>query len=120
MGGFSGPLREHFDAPRNAGRLEGHDGAGRAENAACGDVVEIFVKRKGDAVERATFLCRGCSASIGAASFVAALAAGKPVADLRRLTADDVVAQVGGVDPPRRHAVELAVRALAAALRTPG
>lgn len=112
----SDPLLDHFRAPRNVGRIDGATGTGRAENAACGDLVEISVRVASGRVERAGFLCQGCSAAIGAASYVTDHILGLSVEDLRTLDADRLLLDLNESRTTRRHGMQLAVRAASGAI----
>ena len=107
----SDPLLDHFRKPRHVGRVDGATGTGRAENAACGDLVEISVRVAGRLVERAGFLCQGCSAAIGAASYVTDYIIGGQVEHLLALDADQLLVELDESRATRRHGMQLAVRA---------
>lgn len=111
------PLLDHFRKPRHVGRVDGATGVGRAENAACGDQVEISVKTASGRVERAGFLCQGCSAAIGAASYVTERIIGKRLEELLALDADRLLGELGEGRATRRHGMQLAVRAAIEAVR---
>lgn len=117
----SGPREDglvpHFRAPRRAGRLAAPSATGRAENPACGDVVDLQVTVRDGRVDDAAFLAQGCSAAIGGASFVADRAVGLAVGEALTLDADSLCEELGGVSAARRHGVAMALRALHAALR---
>ncbi len=110
-------LQDHFRAPRNVGRPRGPHRAARAENVACGDVVDLFAGVVDDRVGATGFLAQGCSAVIGAASFLTEWAKGRAVSDVLAIEVDRLLAEVGETNPARRHGVSMALRALQEALR---
>lgn len=70
-------LQEHLERPRRVGRpAAGCDRAGRAANAACGDLVEIYLAIADGCVEDAGFKATGCPAALGTASAATELLVG--------------------------------------------
>src|ERR1051326_650708 len=75
---FSATTIEHFQHPRNIGRMADADGIGRVDDAATDTMVQLFVKRSSaGTVERATFRTVGCSACIAASSIATELLIGR-------------------------------------------
>jgi nitrogen fixation protein NifU and related proteins len=109
-------LHAHFKAPRNAGRIAGATGRGRAEHEACGDLVEIEVRVENGRVADVGFLAQGCAATLACASFVTERARGLEPDVVRSFDADELLAAVSETGATRRHGMTLAIRALAAAL----
>jgi NifU-like protein involved in Fe-S cluster formation len=115
---YSPELLDHFEHPRNAGELPGADARARIENPACGDVLELAVKVAGGKVQDIRFRAKGCVPAMACGSAVAELAKGKPLAEARAITRDDVVNAVGGLPSASGHAAQLAVDALHQVLET--
>jgi len=109
-------LLDHFKAPRNVGRVEGATGKGRAENPACGDVIEIEVRVVDDRIEAIAFLAQGCSATLACGSFVTERARGATRRDALTLDPDALLREVEETSAARRHAMAQAVRALCEAV----
>ena len=63
-------LMEHFMNPRNVGEIADADGIGDVGNPMCGDIVRLFLKIKGDKIEKATFKTFGCRAAIATSSIL--------------------------------------------------
>ena len=65
---YSQKVIDHFTNPRNAGEIENPDGAGRAGNPVCGDVMELYIKVKAVNEEKfigdIKFKTMGCAAAI--------------------------------------------------------
>jgi len=116
MSGYSETMRKHFREPRNVGSLEHPDGFGRAENIACGDVLEISFRLEGERVARACFRAQACSAVIATASLATEAVTGMSTAEAAALDVDLLVERAGGVPPSKRHAPRVVERALRAAL----
>lgn len=113
---YSEVVLDHYQHPRNAGTLEGANAVGRAENAACGDEMQLYLEIQGARVVRASFRCFGCAASIAAGSMLTELVAGTSLTEAGALTSGAVAAALGGLPPLKVHASTLATEALQAAL----
>ena len=92
----------------------GFDGA--AGGAPCGDLVRISLELSGARIGAVSFDAEGCAAANAAAAAAAELADGASTIEAARIGPDAVAAQLGGVGPQGRHAVELAADALHRAL----
>ena len=110
-------LRQHFRNPVHVGKLRDADGVGRAENPACGDVVEMSVKLCESRIVAVSFLCQGCSLAIGAASYLCEKIEGLSAEEVLALDANGLMREAGQGDGPIRHAFQLAVRALQVAVQ---
>ena len=113
---YSSQLLEHFEHPRNAGVVDAPDASVRMENPACGDVLQLTVKADEGRIEEIRFRAKGCVASMACASALTELALGKPLAEVRKLTRDELVRAVGGLPAASEHASHLAMDALRAVL----
>ena len=107
---------DHFLHPRRVGELPDASAKGRAENASCGDTLQLHLKIDGGRVSDARFRALGCTASIAASSFLAEWVVGKTVEEAQALTNEALAAAVGGLPPGKVHCSVLAREALAACL----
>ena len=82
----------------------------------CGDIVRLFIKVKGDKIEKATFKTFGCRAAIATSSILTEMLKGKPIQDSLKITEKDMLAQLGDLPPLKRHCGKLAELALQAAI----
>ena len=105
-------LMRHFRSPVLVGRVEEATGEARREHDGCGDVVEFSVRVVDGVIERARFRCQGCSASIGAASYLAERATGSSTDAVHAWTTDGLLVDLGDARPTRRHGVSLALETL--------
>lgn len=109
-------LLDHFESPRNVGRMPDADGVGNADVAGRAPRMTIYLKLAGNRVERASFQSFGCGAAIAAGSILTELVAGQALDACRALTAGDVEQALGGLPPGKRFCAALAVLALNNAL----
>jgi nitrogen fixation NifU-like protein len=113
---FSAAVLDHFEHPRHSGDLPDASVTVRAENPACGDIMQLALKIENGKVTAARFRTRGCVASIACGSLVTELIHGKTLAEANAITRQQIVEAVGGLPRESLHASHLAMDALAAAL----
>src|SRR3954452_6551971 len=107
---------EHLSSPRGQGHEPAGAHSGIAGGAACGDLVHLRLKVRGDRVADAGFEAAGCGATIAAASAAVELVYGAPVLDAARVNSARIAAALGGLSVGKLHAADLAADALARAL----
>jgi len=121
FGPYTKELIEHFQNPRNFGKIKNPDGAGQVGNVVCGDVMYLYIKvgknKKGEEIIKdVKFETYGCAAAIGTSSVVTDLAKGKNLKEALEITNDKIVKKLGGLPPIKVHCSVLAVDALAEAI----
>jgi nitrogen fixation NifU-like protein len=80
-------LLEHKRHPRNFGRLQcAHHGA-TGHNPLCGDTVSLHVADEGDVLADIAFEGQGCAICIASTSLMTEAVKGRPLAEVRRLSA---------------------------------
>lgn len=82
----------------------------------CGDSMVVYMKFKKDRVSDAAFQTDGCAPTIICGSFAVELALNKTADDVMDITADDIMAQFGGLPEEHQHCATLAAGALHEAL----
>ncbi len=113
---YSPQLIDHFQHPRNAGELTGADAEARVENPACGDIMTLQIRLAGDRISEARYRVKGCVAAIGCGSALTELINGRALSEVRALSREAIVREVGGLPPASEHASHLAIECLRAAL----
>src|SRR4030043_2411470 len=63
-------LIEHFQSPKKVGEIPDADGVGTVGNAHCGDIMQMYIKVKGDKITEAKFKTFGCGAAIATSSIL--------------------------------------------------
>jgi nitrogen fixation NifU-like protein len=116
MSATQDPLMDHFLNPRNVGEIDNADGVGDVGNPMCGDIVRLFLKIKGDKIEKATFKTFGCRAAIATSSILTEMLKGKSITDSLKITEKDMLAKLGDLPPLKRHCSKLAELALQSAI----
>jgi nitrogen fixation NifU-like protein len=105
---FSELVLEHFQRPRNAGELPGATAQVEVSNPVCGDILRLGVILENGVFREVRFLCRGCTASIAAASVLTERMKGRAAGELKDLDAAEIAADLGGLPPASFHAAQLA------------
>jgi len=113
---YSPQVLDHFEHPRNAGAVANPDASVQIENPACGDVLKLTLKLRGDRIEEMHFLAKGCVSSMACGSALTELVQGKTIKQAKELKREELLLAVGGLPPASLHASHLAMDALAAAL----
>jgi nitrogen fixation protein NifU and related proteins len=87
---------EHYFASIHRGRLDAPDRAVALDNPLCGDWIRLeLMLEVGGRVGRVRFDGQGCAISQAAASMLAERIEGRPVDEVRRFSADDMVRLLG-------------------------
>ena len=114
---YSDKVMDHFQHPRNVGKLPDADGVGEVGNAKCGDIMKIYLKVSDDGViEDVKFKTFGCGAAIATSSMATEMIKGKPVSEALKLTNKAVVEALDGLPPVKVHCSVLAEQAIKQAL----
>jgi nitrogen fixation NifU-like protein len=114
---YSPQLLDHFQNPRNAGDIAGADATAEIENPVCGDVLRLSLRVEAGQVAEIRFKAKGCVPAIACGSAIAELASGKTVADIRKISREDLIAAVGGLPQASTHAAQLAIDVLTEAIQ---
>ena len=117
MTGYSDLVRDHFENPRNAGKLADADAVGYQANPVCGDTMRLTLRINGGRVAEARFQTSGCPAAIATSSVCTEMIRGQTLAEAEALTKEDYAAALGGLPASKMHCSVLAadtVRAAAA------
>lgn len=89
-------LLDHYQNPRNRGRLEDADVVVSGGNPGCGDVVTLYLKKAdGDSLEQVQFEGEGCTISMAGASIICEMAAGKPFTEFEEMGYEEIVELMG-------------------------
>lgn len=116
MSRFSAILIEHFQEPRNYGRMDNPDRTGSASLSG-GAAITIHLKIESGKVQRATFEAHGCGVTIAAGSMLTEMVEGMSLSDCFSIAPEQLAKALGGVPPDKRHSPFLAVLALRDAAR---
>ena len=113
---YSEKVMDHFQHPRNLGKMENADGVGEVGNAKCGDIMKMYIKVENDVITDVSFMTFGCGAAIATSSMATDLIKGKPLSEALKLTNNAVVEALDGLPAVKIHCSVLAEQAIKAAI----
>ena len=116
---YSATVMDHFQSPRNWGKLECADLVGVAGLPGQGRFLVLHLRLKDGRIAEANYQSHGCGATIAAGSMLTELIIGRSATECRELSADDLLDALEGLPPDKRHCTRFAVDALRDALDSP-
>ncbi len=115
---YSDKVMDHFQNPRNVGKLEDADGIGEVGNAKCGDIMRMYIKVDDNGIiTNCKFNTFGCGSAIATSSMATELIKGKSVKEALELSNQAVVEALDGLPPQKIHCSVLAEEAVRAAVK---
>ena len=114
---YSDKVMDHFQNPRNVGKMDDADGIGEVGNAKCGDIMRMYIKVEDGVITDCKFNTFGCGSAIATSSMATELIKGKPVEEALELSNQAVVEARDGLPPQKIHCSVLAEEAVRAAVK---
>jgi nitrogen fixation NifU-like protein len=110
-------ILDHYKNPRNKGTLDPHDYSYEDVNPLCGDEIRVDVRVKDDRVSEIAFSGRGCAVSQASASILMEMVEGKSLDEVKAITKDDLLEEIGiPVSPARLKCALLGLKVLKAGI----
>ena len=96
---YSDKVMDHFQNPRNVGKMENADGIGEVGNAKCGDIMRMYIKvdPKTQVITDVKFNTFGCGSAIATSSMATEMIKGKPISEALKLSNKAVVEALDGL-----------------------
>ncbi len=113
---YSEKVMDHFENPRNVGKMDDADGIGEVGNAKCGDIMRMYIKVKDGIITDVKFNTFGCGSAIATSSMATELIKGKPIEEALELSNKAVVEALDGLPAYKLHCSVLAEEAVRAAV----
>ena len=114
---YSDKVMDHFQHPRNVGKIDDADGIGEVGHAKCGDIMRMYIKVKDDVITDCKFNTFGCGSAIATSSMATELIKGKPISEALELSNKAVVEALDGLPAHKIHCSVLAEEAVRAAVK---
>jgi nitrogen fixation NifU-like protein len=114
---WSDLVQEHVSNLRNVGPLETATHQGVAGVPGEGPYMRLWFEVNEGRIVRAAYKTYGCVSAIASGSITATLLTGLPVERALLLTAEDLLRIMGGLPEGKEHYTQLAVTAIANALK---
>lgn len=109
---YSDKVMDHFQNPRNVGKMDDADIIGEVGNPTCGDIIKVYMKIEDDHIKDIKFSTFGCGAAVATSSMVTELVKGKSLDDALKVTKDQVAEALDGLPPAKMHCSNLAADAI--------
>ena len=113
---YSEKVMDHFENPRNVGKMPDADGIGEVGNAKCGDIMRMYIKVNDGIISDVKFNTFGCGSAIASSSMATEMIKGRKLEDALKLTNKAVVEALDGLPDSKLHCSVLAEQALKAAI----
>jgi nitrogen fixation NifU-like protein len=115
---YSEKVMDHFQNPRNVGKMEDADGVGEVGNAKCGDIMKMYIKvDENQVITDVKFNTFGCGSAIATSSMATEMIKGKKIDEALELSNRAVVEALDGLPPAKIHCSVLAEEAVKAAVK---
>jgi NifU-like protein involved in Fe-S cluster formation len=122
MENYDKKVLKRFLNPKFAGEIKNPDAVGQVGNAACGDIMRIFLKIDSDKSGKAKikdikFKTMGCVAAIASSDAVCEIAKGKTLEEAKKINKSDILKKVGSLPQIKHHCSILGEEALHDAIK---
>ena len=114
---YSEKVMDHFQHPRNVGKIDDADGVGEVGNAKCGDIMKMYLKVDDGVITDVKFNTFGCGSAIATSSMATEMIKGKTIAEALTLSNKAVVEALDGLPANKIHCSVLAEQAVKAAVK---
>lgn len=114
---YTKKVLQYFKNPKHVGEIKNPDGIGKVGNPICGDVMAVFIKVKDNKIADIKFKTFGCIAAISSTEALCRVAKGKKLADAKKISAKDIMKELGGLPPIKMHCSVLGADALRKAIQ---
>ena len=109
---YSEKVMDHFENPRNVGKMPDADGIGEVGNAKCGDIMRMYIKVDNGIISDVKFNTFGCGSAIASSSMATEMIKGKPISEALALSNKAVVEALDGLPAQKIHCSVLAEQAI--------
>ena len=114
---YSEKVMDHFQHPRNVGKIEDADGVGEVGNAKCGDIMKMYIKvDENEIITDVKFNTFGCGSAIATSSMATEMIKGKSIKEALEISNKAVVEALDGLPTNKIHCSVLAEEAVKAAV----
>ena len=113
---YSEKIMEIFSNLKNVREIPNADAKATAINTICKDKMTVFLKIEENKIKDIGIKTFGCVAAIVSADALAEFVKGKTLKQAKKITAKEVLNELGGLPKPKTHCSVLAIDALKKAI----
>lgn len=114
---YSEKVMDHFQHPRNVGKIDDADGVGEVGNAKCGDIMKMYIRvDENEIITDVKFNTFGCGSAIATSSMATEMIKGKSIKKALEISNKAVVEALDGLPANKIHCSVLAEEAVKAAV----
>jgi len=115
---YSDKVMDHFQNPRNMGKIEDAELVGEVGNPTCGDIMKIYIDiDENEKIKDIKFNTFGCGAAVATSSMVTELVKGKTLDEAMDITNEEIAEALDGLPPAKMHCSNLAADAVKDAIK---
>ncbi|MCL4346064.1 MAG: iron-sulfur cluster assembly scaffold protein [Candidatus Thermoplasmatota archaeon] len=115
---YSAIIDEHYEEPRNFGKIEDPDEDIMETNPTCGDTIAMYLRLGDGKIREIKYVARGCLISVASASILSERVSGKDVSEVLKMSKNDILSYLGlDLGPAREKCALLSYDALIKMLR---
>ena len=116
---YSDKVMDHFQNPRNVGKIDDapNVGIGEVGNAKCGYIMKMYIQVEDGVITDCKFNTFGCGSASATSSMATELIKGKPLEEALELSNKAVVEALDGLPTHKIHCSVLAEEAVKAAVK---
>ncbi|MDO4731940.1 MAG: iron-sulfur cluster assembly scaffold protein [Bacillota bacterium] len=107
---------DHFNQPRNSGKIHDCDAFSKVEGGNCGDVIFFYLSIEKGRIRKVKAKAFGCAAAIASASMLSTMLRGCNLEEARLISGEKIAERLGGLPEAKLPCAALAAEALEQAL----